>query len=102
MSNEDNIVKLTLRLPENLHQKLSAQASASGVSLNQYVNDAIYRSLKIDERLYDYNIPAIDRLSELLDAFVGVDRRLNVLSDQIEEQRELFTRYMIGSNYLNE
>lgn len=29
--------RLTLRLPESLHQQLSYQASQEGVSLNQYI-----------------------------------------------------------------
>jgi uncharacterized protein (DUF1778 family) len=35
--------RLTLRLPESLHQQLSHQASQEGVSLNQYIVYALTR-----------------------------------------------------------
>lgn len=37
--------RLTLRLPESLHQQLSYQASQEGVSLNQYIVYALTRQV---------------------------------------------------------
>lgn len=37
--------RLTLRLPESLHQQLSHQASQEGVSLNQYIVYALTRQV---------------------------------------------------------
>ncbi|ANV85824.1 hypothetical protein AWQ21_14930 (plasmid) [Picosynechococcus sp. PCC 7003] len=37
--------RLTLRLPETLHQQLSHQASQEGVSLNQYIVYALTRQV---------------------------------------------------------
>lgn len=37
--------RLTLRLPESLHQQLSHQASQEGVSLNQYIVYALTRQI---------------------------------------------------------
>lgn len=37
--------RLTLRLPETLHQQLSCQASQEGVSLNQYIVYALTRQV---------------------------------------------------------
>ncbi|ANV88930.1 toxin-antitoxin system HicB family antitoxin [Picosynechococcus sp. PCC 7117] len=37
--------RLTLRLPETLHQQLSYQASQEGVSLNQYIVYALTRQV---------------------------------------------------------
>ncbi|MBE9176475.1 toxin-antitoxin system HicB family antitoxin [Synechocystis salina LEGE 06155] len=37
--------RLTLRLPESLHQQLSHQASQEGISLNQYIVYALTRQI---------------------------------------------------------
>lgn len=39
------MARLTLRLPETLHQQLEAQAEAEGVSLNQYIVFALTRQI---------------------------------------------------------
>lgn len=39
------MTRLTLRLPETLHQQLEAQAEAEGVSLNQYIVFALTRQI---------------------------------------------------------
>lgn len=39
------MARLTLRLPESLHQQLEAQAEAEGVSLNQYIVFALTRQI---------------------------------------------------------
>ena len=39
------MARLTLRLPETLHQQLEAQAESEGVSLNQYIVCALTRQI---------------------------------------------------------
>lgn len=39
------MARLTLRLPETLHQQLEAQAEAKGVSLSQYIVFALIRQI---------------------------------------------------------
>ena len=46
-------VKMTVRIPPNLHKRLKIRAQASSQSLNSVIVDALQQSIDQDEKLYE-------------------------------------------------
>jgi HicB family len=71
--------RLTLRLPETLHQQLAQVAEQEGVSLNQYIVYALtrqsvnvpIRGLTIDPTISVQSDPEIERQRSLFEALKG-------------------------------
>ena len=77
--------RLTLRLPETLHQQLAQVAEREGVSLNQYIVYALTRQTSAISQLQGVNIdlgsPQFEREVERQQSlFVGLKERLGEVS----------------------
>ena len=77
--------RLTLRLPETLHQQLAQVAEREGVSLNQYIVYALTRQTSAISQLQGVNIdlgsPQFEREVERQQSlFVGLKERLGEAS----------------------
>ena len=67
--------RLTVRLPETLHQQLSEQANREGISLNQYIVYALTRQVTLDYTVHPVSDTAMQQA-----AFAALLERLGSMS----------------------
>ncbi len=85
--------RLTLRLPETLHQQLSHQASQEGVSLNQYIVYALTRQVSQN---YVVESVAVETLKQQNTLFQELVNSLGHATPE-ELQAALGAREIVGS-----
>lgn len=98
----DNDVRVTLRIPKELDEKLGHYASLNGISKNKAIVEAMDLYLKVRYGLYDFNEPALQRLDQLVDAMGGMNARLDRQHDVMHQMTDLIIRYSSGENYYND
>ena len=76
--------RLTLRLPETLHQQLAKVAEEEGVSLNQYIVYALTRQTSLNSNAQELNLSITSGHSDELDqqktSFESLKNRLGEAS----------------------
>ena len=82
--------RLTLRLPETLHQQLTHLAESEGVSLNQYIVYALTRQVAL---AYTVQATPIKEINQQQQAFQALLKELGQTSstevESVLEQREV-------------
>jgi HicB family len=83
--------RLTLRLPETLHQQLTRLADSEGVSLNQYIVYALTRQTTLDYTVLTVSDAEIKQQQQ---AFQSLTKKLGKASDD-EIESVLATRQLV-------
>lgn len=94
--------RITFRATPMLNDRIDNYAKLAGISKNQVIEEAVDFYLSVKTGLYDFNEPALQRLSQLQDAQVGTTQEVRDLNKSIEGLAEVLMRYVNGNNFLGE
>lgn len=96
------IVKLTIRLPEDLKENVNYWAKRYGMSMSDYINEAIMRTIRYENK--DYDIPAAElaRLNQLIDVITSLSSNVKSLENVTISGFDSLLGLTRGDNYLLE
>lgn len=95
-------VKLTLRLPEDLKENVSYWATRYGISMNDYIIDAIERTIRYENKDYDIPSAEIARLNQLIDVITSLSSNVKSLENVTISGFDSLLGLTRGDNYLLE
>lgn len=102
MAERPALAKLTVRLPSDLKENVSYWSTRYGMSMNDYIVDAIKRTIRYENK--DYDIPAaeIARLNQLIDVINSLSSNVKSLEDVTISGFDSLLGLTRGDNYLLE
>lgn len=95
-------VKLTVRLPEDLKENVSYWATRYGISMNDYIIDAIERTIRYENKDYDIPSAEIARLNQLIDVITSLSSNVKSLENVTISGFDSLLGLTRGDNYLLE
>lgn len=102
MSKRPEIAKLTLRLPEDLKENVSYWATRHGMSMNDYIIEAIERTIRYENKDYDIPSAEIARLNQLIDVIASLSSNVKSLENVTISGFDSLLGLTRGDNYLLE
>lgn len=102
MTKKETVVKLTLRLPETLKENVMYWAKQYGLSMNDYIVDAIERGIRFENKDYDLPSAEIARLNQLIDVITSLSTNVKSLENVTISGFDSLLGLTRGDNYLLE
>jgi len=94
--------RMTISIEPALKSRLEHYSKTISKSQSDIIGEALDMYLQIEQGLYDYNEPALTRLNQMTDAFVGLREEQQKTVETMSRVETLLFRYMNGENYYNE
>lgn len=94
--------RLNVRLPEDLYQNVSYWSKRTGLSMNEYILEAIDRQIAYENRDYDLPTAEINRLNQLTDLILTLSSNVKNLEDVTISGFDSLLGLTRGDNYLLE
>lgn len=94
--------RVTATLTSDEFERLKYWSKKKGVSINEYLRDALDRSIRFENKDYgpEMNEIIAARLAQQTDAIVSHTTRLDALSDMMASLADSIVRLMRGHPYL--
>lgn len=94
--------RVTVTLTPDMYQQLSYWAQKKGISINQYLFDAIQKSIAWENQ--DYPLPTLEqaRLNQLIDAMAAMSSNVKSLESVVVSGFDSLLGLTRGDNYLLE
>lgn len=94
--------RVTVALDDDAYEMLCYWSKKRGVSINQYLNDAIDFKIAFENR--DYPLPTLEqaRLNQLIDVITVLSSNIKSLESSTISSLESLTGLVRGDNYLLE
>lgn len=95
-------VAVKLRLHPDTRERVSYWSAKEGISVNEYITEAV--SEKIARANGDYDLPTLEiaRLGQMLDEMVGISRDVRNLQSVVISMADTIVGLTRGDNYLTE
>lgn len=102
MGRAKNAKRVTMTVTGEVFQRLQYWAEKHGVSINQYLSDALDKAIAYENR--DYPLPTLEqaRLNQLIDRIAALDSNFKSLENVIVSGFESLLTLTKGDSYLME
>lgn len=94
--------RVTTTLTDDQYERLKYWAQKKGVSINEYLNDAIDRVIRYENKDYDLPELEIQRLNQLIDVITTLSSNVKSLEDVTISGFDSLIGLTRGDNYLLE
>lgn len=95
-------VRITVRVDNDLDERLKYWADKKGISKNQYILEAIEETIRRENLDYDLPTLEIARLNQLIDVVTLLSSNIENLEDIVIKSRDSLLQLTRGDNYLLE
>ena len=102
MAQNNNLHRLTLRLPEDEYQRLEYWATRREMSVNEYMVEALYHMIKRENGDYDLPTAEIARLNQLIEVVMSLSSNVKSLENVTVSGFDSLLGLTRGDNYLLE
>lgn len=93
---------MTCTLSNDKYEQLKYWAERNGVSINEYLNEAIERSIKYENQDYDLPLLEVKRLNQLVDCITVLSSDIHSLEGVVVSGFDSLLGLTRGDNYLLE
>lgn len=102
MARSEDAKRVTATINEDTYQRLQYWADKKGISINQYLCDAIDKSIAYENQ--DYPLPTLEqaRLNQLIDRIAALESNFKSLESVVTSGFESLLGLTRGDNYLLE
>lgn len=94
--------RVTTTLTDDQYERLKYWTQKKGVSINEYLNDAIDRAIRYENKDYDLPELEIQRLNQLIDVITTLSSNVKSLEDVTISGFDSLIGLTRGDNYLLE
>ena len=94
--------RFSVSLNEDTHKALEVLSKRDGQSKNEIINHAVNQYIDMQNGLFDYNEPALQRLNQIIDYLVGNVSKQDEMLESVSRLEGVLLRYLNGDNYYNE
>lgn len=102
MARSEETKRVTVTVTEETYQRMVYWANKNGISINQFLNDALDLKIAFENR--DYPLPTLEqaRLNQLIDGFAAMSSNFSSLQDVVIAGFDSLLKLTKGDNYLLE
>lgn len=95
-----NTTRITATIPNDMHVQLQYWANKKGISVNQYLYEALERAIAWENQ--DYPLPTLEaaRLNQLVELIGGLKADINNLQNMTNTGFDSLLTLTKGDNYL--
>ena len=100
MAQAPNTTRVTATIPNEMHEQLTYWANKKGISINQYLYDALEHAIAWENQ--DYPLPTIEaaRLAQLVDIVGGLKADISNIHKVVDSGFNSLLTLTKGDNYL--
>lgn len=100
MGRSENSKRVTATVNEDTYQRLMYWADKKGISINQYLNEAIDMAIAYENR--DYPLPTLEqaRLNQLIDSIAAMGSNMKSLEGIVTSGFDSLLKLVNGDSYL--
>ena len=100
MAQEQETIRYSLRLDSDTHERLKYWSKRNGVTINQYIQDAIERQIKYENGDYDLPTAEQQRVNQIVAGQEAVKATLDSLQKTVMNGFDALVGLTRGDNYL--
>lgn len=102
MARSEETKRVTVTVTEETFQRMQYWAEKEGISINQFLNDALDLKIAFENR--DYPLPTLEqaRLNQVIDAMAAMSSNFKSLQGVVVNGFDSLLRLTTGDNYLLE
>lgn len=93
-------VRVTVRMDSDTNERVKYWAERKGMSVNEYILEAIDHMIRFENRDYDLPSAEIGRLNQLMDQITSLSHNVHSLEIVTTKGLDSLMRLTRGSNYL--
>ena len=100
MAQAPNTTRVTATIPDEMHKQLLFYAAKKGISINQYLYDALEHAIAWENQDYPLSTIETARLAQLVDIVSGVKSDVENIHKVIDSGFNSLLTLTKGDNYL--
>ena len=100
MAQAPNTKRVTATVSDRTFERLTFWAESKGISINQFLNDAIDLAIDFENRRFPMSTMEMARMDEMIDALNSLSSNQRSLENMIQSFLNMMIRMTRGDNYL--